>query len=223
MAVYFTSFDPAWTQSAETMVDARACECCQTAVVMTDDGAVAAFRDRSPREIRDIHVARLEQGAWTQPRPLHVDNWQIDACPVNGPALSARGRSVAAAWFTVQGTESQAYAAFSADAGRSWGEPIRLDDGVSLGHVDVELLDDGSAVATWAEFADQRAQFRMRHVQPSGARSSSVVVAGAGEGRVSGYPRLARQGDELVLAWTESLPDGEGSQQVKGAVARLPR
>ena len=71
----------------------------------------------------------------------------------------------------------------------------------SLGHVDVEMLDDGSAVATWVEFADDRSQFRMRRVEPSGMRSAAITINGAG--RVSGYPRVARSGNELVFAWTE--------------------
>ena len=222
MALYYASFDPKWKQTAEALVNPRVCECCQTAVATTDDGAVVAFRDRSPREIRDINVTRLEQDKWTPERPLHVDGWEIDACPVNGPALSARGRSVAAAWFTVKNDTGQAFAAFSADAGRTWGEPIRLDDGVATGHVDIEMLEDGSAAATWVEFADQHSQFRMRRVSPSGARSNSIVVVGQGSSRVSGYPRIARQGDDLVLAWTEGAGDG-GDTQVKGAIARIPK
>ena len=47
-------------------------------------------------------------------------------------------------WFTVKDDLGQAYAAFSSDAGRTWGAPIRLDDGGSLGRVDVELLDNGT-------------------------------------------------------------------------------
>ena len=222
MALYYASFDPQGKQTAEALVNPRVCECCQTAVATTDEGAVVAFRDRSPREIRDISVTRLEQGTWTPERPLHVDGWQIDACPVNGPALSARGRSVAAAWFTVKNDTGQAFAAFSSDAGRTWGEPIRLDDGVATGHVDIEMLEDGSAAATWVEFADQHSQFRLRRVSPSGARSNPVVVAGHESSRVSGYPRIARQGDDLVLAWTEGAGDG-GDTQVKGAIARIPK
>ena len=222
MALYYASFDPQWKQTAEALVNPRVCECCQTAVATTDEGAVVAFRDRSPREIRDVSVTRLEQGTWTPERPLHVDGWQIDACPVNGPALSARGRSVAAAWFTVKNDTGQAFAAFSSDAGRTWGEPIRLDDGVATGHVDIEMLEDGSAAVTWVEFADQHSQFRLRRVSPSGARSNPVVVAGHESSRVSGYPRIARQGDDLVLAWTEGAGDG-GDTQVKGAIARIPK
>jgi hypothetical protein len=119
-----------------------------------------------------------------------------------------------------------AYAAFSTDAGRTWGAPIQLNESQSLGYVDVELLDDGSAVASWVEFEGDRRQFRVRRVESSGAASPVVDVAGGDTGRVTGYPRMAREGDELVFAWAESLPADEGTpggQHVKGAVARLPR
>ena len=219
MSMYFATFDPSWKQTAESAIDARACECCQTAAAVTADGPLVAFRDRSPREIRDIHASLLTAGAWTQPRPVHVDNWRIEACPVNGPALSARGANAAVAWFTAIDDAGKAFAAFSQDSGRTWGTPIRLDDGVSLGHVDIELLDDGSAAASWVEFAGQRSQFRMRRITPSLARSEPVVIAGASGGRVTGYPRLARHGGDLLLAWSEREESGI-NQQVKAAIAR---
>ena len=219
MAMYFASYDTAWKQTAEVSANARVCECCTTSAVVTPDGVVAAFRDRSPKEIRDIHVSRLENGKWTDAQVVHADNWEIDACPVNGPALSARGRQLAAAWFTGKDDKGQAYAAFSSDAGRTWGAPIRLDDEMSLGHVEVEMLDDGSAIATWVEFADDRSQFRMRRVEPSGMKSAAITISG--NSRVSGYPRVARSGNELVFAWTEGI-EGEGALKVKGAIARFP-
>jgi hypothetical protein len=92
--------------------------------------------------------------------------------------------------------------------------------------VDVEMLDDGSAVASWVEFAEQRGHFRIRRVLADGTRSAAIEVAGSGQGRVSGYPRMARQGNELLFAWTESMgsdEDPEAPRQVKSAVARLPK
>jgi hypothetical protein len=219
MALYFGSFDPSWKQTAEVAANTRVCECCTTSAVVTPDGVVAAFRDRSAKEIRDIHVTRLENGKWSDAQIVHADNWEIDACPVNGPALSARGRQLAAAWFTGKDDKGQAFAAFSDDAGRTWGNPIRLDDGASLGHVDIELLDEGSAVATWVEFANERSQFRMRRIESSGAKSPAITINGTS--RVSGYPRVARSGNELVFTWTEGS-EGEGTQKVRGAVAKLP-
>jgi hypothetical protein len=215
MALYFASFDPSWKQSAETVVNTRVCECCQTSAVLTADGPLTAFRDRSAEEIRDIKVSRLEGGKWSPEIALHDDNWKIDACPINGPALSARGRQVAAAWFAAPNDNGHAFVAFSQDAGKTWGNAIRVDDEGSLGRVDIETLDDGSAIASWVEFAGDRSRFKIRRVTASGQRSEAVEVPGAG--RVSGYPRMTRVGNELILAWTES----EGGQHVKGAIGRL--
>jgi hypothetical protein len=220
MAVRFAAFDTNWKQVADSEVKKRVCECCPTTAVVTPDGVVTAFRDRSANEIRDIHVSRLENGKWTPAVAVHNDNWEIFGCPVNGAMLSNSGRNLAAAWFTAKNDEGHAYAAFSSDAGRTWGTPIRLDDQSTQGRVDVEMLDDGSAVATWIEFADQRSQIKLRRVDPSGARSPAVAVAGLADARASGYPRIARHEDELLLAWTESA--GEGVQTVKTAVAQLP-
>jgi hypothetical protein len=219
MDVYFASFDPSWKQTAESSINARVCECCQTAAALTADGPIVAFRDRTADDIRDIHVTRIDQGKWTDATAVHADNWRIDACPVNGPAVAARGRTVAVAWFTATGDNGRAYASFSQDGGRTWGAPIRLDDTSALGHVDIEMLDEGSAAATWVEFANERAQFRTRKVLSSGERSAAVTIAGEGEARVSGYPHLSRRGADLVFAWTES--SGPGTQQVKAAVGKL--
>ena len=136
--------------------------------------------------------------------------------------LSARGRDVAAAWFTVKNDQGQAYAAFSSDAGRTWGMPIRLDDAGSLGRVDVELLDDSSAVASWVEYAEGRSDFRFRRVERSGARSAPINVAGVSGGQASGYPRIARSGNELILAWTDGTSNENGALQVQTAVGQLP-
>lgn len=220
MSVRFARFDRHWKQIADVAVDERVCECCPTAAAVTSDGVIAAFRDRSPTEVRDIYTSRLEGRTWSPPSPVFNDAWTIAACPVNGPALSAAGREVALAWFTVKQDQGQAYLAFSRDAGQSYGAPIRVDDGGSLGRVDVNLLPDGAALATWIEFADQRAQFRARRVERSGARSAAVTIAGIAGNRASGYPRVAMSRGELVFAWTESV-DG-GGLHVRTATAAVP-
>ena len=228
MSIRSATFDRAWKQTTDAAVDLRVCECCSTTVAVTAEGPITAFRDRSDKEVRDIAVSRLENNSWTAAQTVHNDGWTIPACPVNGPMLSAKDRAVAVAWFTMQNEQGHAFAAFSSDAGRSWGSPIRLDENTALGYVDVELLDNGSALATWVEARPQQTpEVRIRRIEASGMKGASVVVAGASGGRPTGSPHFARSGDEILLAWTESAPPAgdttEGVLQVKTAVARVPQ
>jgi hypothetical protein len=218
MSVRAAVFDRAGTETSETLVDDRVCDCCPTAVAIAAGGPVAAFRDRSPEEVRDIAVSRFVDGRWTPSTRVHADDWKIEACPVNGPAISAHGRTVVVAWMTAK-DDSRAYAAFSNDEGATFGTPIRLDDSGTLGRVGVTLLDDGSAIASWIDFANKRAQLQLRRIEASGARGAAQTVAGLGGERTNGYPRLVRRGNELVFAWTEGT---EGVSKVRTAAAKLP-
>ena len=210
-------FDRQGKQLSEDAIDLRVCECCPTAAAATSDGVIVAYRDRSPEEIRNINVARLVGGKWTAPTVVHDDKWEINGCPVNGPALSAAGRTVAIAWFTAPNDEGRALLAFSDDGGQHFGEPIRVDDAGSLGRVDVELLPDGSAVAAWMELANEQAAFKFRRIERNGQRSAAVTVADMGANRNSGHPRMALRGNELVFAWTGT----DDSLRVQTAIGRI--
>ena len=223
MTLRYAAFDAQWKQTADLEIDHNVCECCSTAAVMTDGGVLAAYRNRTDKEIRDIAVSHLENGKWTQEHIVHDDNWELYACPVNGPALSARGQQAAVAWFTVKNDVGQAYAAFSIDSGRTWGAPIRLDEAGSIGRVDIELLDDGTAVASWVEYRKESSEFRLRLVNSEGVRSAPIAIAPVGGSRAAGFPRMARDGDELVFAWSAVPPGGDANAlQVYTGSATLP-
>ncbi len=217
MTVHAAAFGRDWKQTFESPVDTRVCDCCPTTVAVTSEGPIMAYRNRTDDEVRDIFISRFEKGTWSEPAAVHHDGWKIAACPVNGPMLSASGRDVAIVWFTAKDDRPRAWVAFSTDAGRTFGTPIRLDDSGTLGRVDVELMPDGSAVASWIEFAEQRAQLRVRRVQRSGVRSTPVTVSDVAGSRASGYPRLAAAGKDVVLAWTET---GDGRSHVRAATIR---
>lgn len=219
MSLRSAVFDKGWKQLSEDAIDLRVCECCPTAAAATSEGVIVAYRDRGANELRNINVARLVGGKWSPPSPVHDDGWRINGCPVNGPGLSAVGREVAIAWFTAPNNSGHAFVAFSQDAGRTFSAPIRVDDQGSLGRVDVEQLPDGSALVSWIELASQRADFKIRRVERSGHRSAAVTVATITASRNSGYPRIARNGNELLLVWNENT---DGSPRVQTAAAKLP-
>jgi hypothetical protein len=216
MALRAAVYNSAHVQVAQTVVDSRVCECCQTAAAVTSDGIVVAYRDRSPDEVRDIYIVRSEGDGWSQPVPVHQDRWKINGCPVNGPAISAQGRDVAVAWFTVQEDAGRALVAFSEDGGRSFGKPIRLDDAASAGRVQVALLEDRSAAVTWIESVGQARAFKARRVATDGRRGPALTIAER-IGRQQ-YPRLVRHGNELLFAWVE---DADGATHLQTARAPL--
>lgn len=197
----------------EALVDGRVCDCCQTASSLTENGPVIVYRDRSPAEIRDIYISRLVDGAWTEGAAVHDDGWEIAGCPVNGPAVVARGSEVAVAWFTAPDDVPRVKVAFSHDAGATFGPPTVVDDGNPAGRVDLLMTQDGSALVTWIErTGGEDAEIRIKRVRPDGTASSGATLSTSSSERASGFPRLAEAPDgSLILAWTD----------VSGATSRV--
>lgn len=203
--------------SGEALLDARACDCCQTAAVAVPRGALVAYRDRSGEEIRDISVVRMEDGIWSEPEPVHRDGWKIAGCPVNGPSLAAVGDRVAVAWFTAAQDTPRVLLAFSDDGGHRFEAPIRVDGGAPIGRASVLLDGERGALVVWLEARGKEALIQARRVGRDGVAHAVTTVARTSSARASGFPRMARSGDRVVFAWTEV---GKLSR-VRTAIARL--
>ena len=210
MTLRFRSAGGEGGPGGETLLDGRICDCCQTDAALTSRGPLVVYRDRSPEEIRDIAVTRLVDGAWTEGVPVHRDGWEIGGCPVNGPAVAARGERVVVAWFTGAGDLPRVHAAFSSDAGASFSEPVRIDGGNPAGRVDVELLPDGSALVAWLERTGEGgAEVRVRSAREGQPAGMPTTVASASEARASGFPQMVTIDDgSLVFAWTDVTDAG---------------
>ena len=203
MTLRYAAIDRQGNVSDEAELDNRVCECCQTSAAVTSDGPIAVYRNRSPTEVRDIYIVRQVNGAWSAPQAIHADNWQINGCPVNGPAVAADGRRVVVAWFTSVGETPHVKVVFSVDAGASFGQAIQVDDGETLGRVDTLLLPDGSALVCWLSGNVEGGAIKVRRVQPDGTVGPASVIAKTDISRSSGFPRMALFGNEVQFAWTE--------------------
>ena len=204
MTLRYAAIDTAGKISDEAELDARVCECCQTSAALTSNGVIVAYRDRSPTEVRDISVIRSAANAiWSSPQTVHPDNWQISACPVNGPAIVAEGNRVAIAWFTEGGGAPHVNIAFSNDGGLTFSNKIQVDDGNTVGRVDALLLPDGSALVCWLAGTVESGAIKVRRIEPNGAIGPVATIAKTDISRSSGFPRMARLQNEVFFAWTE--------------------
>ena len=203
MMVFTTTIGAPGTPVKETLLDGRACDCCQTTATMTADGPIVAYRDRTEKEIRDIYVTRRVNGAWTTPKPVNDDGWEIDACPVNGPFVAAAGKRVALAWYTGANDVARVKVAFSSDAGATFSAPITVDEGSPAGRVGAVLLPDGSALVSWIErTGGDVASVKVRRVREKEGASAPMTVASSTAARASGFPRMALAGSHVYFAWT---------------------
>ena len=203
MTLRYAAMDQDGKLSDEVELDERVCECCQTSAAMTSEGPIAVYRDRSSTEVRDIYFVKQLNGLWTAPKPVHADNWEINGCPVNGPSVNADGRRVVVSWFTTAEDTPRVKVAFSQDAGITFGNPIQVDDGETVGRVDALLLPDGSALVCWLSGNVEGGAIKVRRVTASGTLGPPAIIAKTDISRSSGFPRMARLGTEVHFAWTE--------------------
>lgn len=196
-------FDAALKRTREWELDARTCDCCQTDVAATPSGPLLVYRDRSEDEIRDVYVTRYDGKAWTTPHAVHADGWKMPGCPVNGPAVAARGNDVVVAWYTAAGDRPSVHLARSRDAGASFGAPLELAHGDTAGRVDVLAHPDGGWWTSWVDAHGEATQLWLAHFDRDMHETTRHAVAALPKGHGSGFPLLAPLRDGVVVVWTD--------------------
>ena len=221
MTLRAAHFDARLHKSAETELDPRTCDCCQTDAAMTARGPLVVYRDRDGDEIRDIVTTRFDNGAWTLPRKVHDDRWKMPACPVNGPAVAAKGTQAWVAWYTAAGDLPKVRIARSQDAGDNFSAPVDLDSGPAVqGRVGIAA--DGAAVwASWSrEDADGQSLWLARYDAGLGKELQRLRVAKLlGKGRATGFAQLVVHEEAAYLVWTDVVG---GKPMLQGARIAAP-
>lgn len=196
--------------SQETEIDARVCDCCNTATAITENGPVVVYRDRSDvPEVRDMAIVRKVNGKWTAPVAIGNDNWLLNGCPVNGPAIDAIKNEVVVSWFTAEGDTPRVMTAFSSDGGATFGKSIRVDSGNAIGRVGAQLLDNGNAIVSWLEPQGDKTVLQVVTMYKEGSLGNVTTVTTTSAERQSGFPQLEVIDDTVYVAWTDI--DGENS------------
>ena len=186
----------------ESLLDNRVCDCCQTDVAMTNEGPLVVYRNRSKDEIRDTYYVKHVNGKWTEPKPLYNDNWKISGCPVNGPSIAAKDNFVVATWFTAADNLPKTKIIFSSDNGNTFSRPITVAQETTMGRLDVEILDDGSAILSSMNSKEGESEILLHHINNNGNISAPFIVSQTANSRSSGFPRMVIKNDHIYLAWT---------------------
>lgn len=187
----------------EQTVDARACECCRTAIAPGTGGEISiVYRDILRDSIRDMSIVRsADYGrSFSQPVPFSEDGWVVNGCPHNGPSVSQSGETVYAVWRTG-----------SAPAGVYYGELALGKQLVKKKYIsgngrNIQLctMPDGSRIIAYSEQSEEKdsmySGIRLNRVD-----GDSLWQATAGARRShAGYPVVRPVGSgRVVVAWTD--------------------
>ena len=202
-AIYFAiSDDRGAAFRADTKLADHSCECCRIALVPRPDGSVVAlWRHIFDPNIRDhaIGVITADGRAGGMQR-ASFDDWAIDACPHQGPALAIDDRERRhAVWVT--GSPKA--------PGVFYGRPIdgrieglrRIGNGAAE-RPDVAVLGRQVAVV-WKQFDGTRSQLQGL-LSPDGGDTWRELALAATDG-ASDHPRLLTRDGRFHVFWNTRL------------------
>jgi hypothetical protein len=198
--------------SAERELTKGVCYCCKTALAVgPDDVLYAAWRHVYPGDLRDIAltVSRNRGRSFSPPVRVSKDDWAINACPDDGPAMAIDAQGVVhIVWPTVIGGATPEGGLFysSTRDGRTFTPRTRVP---TLGspkpsHPQIVVDRSGRIVVAWDESLNGRRTAALREVKPvSGGLTFGEIIELAPAG-TSAYPVLAATPNGLVAVWTQS-------------------
>lgn len=189
-------------QSFQPNVNAadHTCECCRVALAMDTDGTpVIAWRHIFGKNVRDHAMLRLD--GKSQLVRLSHDNWEIDACPHHGPALSiAPDGAYHAVWFSNAPEMRGLFYARSSDQGKSFSSPF------SFGNLKAQpahpyVLSLGKLVfIAWKEFDGEATRINLIQSSDGGGLwTEPEKIAATAD--TSDHPLLIAAGEKAYLSW----------------------
>ncbi len=186
------------------------CSCCRTATALTPDGTPVILArmifDNGSRDHAMIKMSDLNL-----PQRVTHDNWNIEACPEHGPALTIdkSGRSHFA-WFTMGGNQSSLFYAHTDDYGKNVSQQIPIGNAEKLpSHPDILSVNQRVTIA-WKEFDGTKTQLHLMESHDRGITWVNRSTALESRSK-SGHPQLISNGNDIFLSWTTS----ESGHQIK--------
>lgn len=215
MSLRWARLEPGATQPTRDLeLDDRVCDCCMTTSVREGTDVRILYRDRTHAEIRDIASARVTPSDHQTEGRVAQDNWEISACPVQGPAAARRDGATDVVWFTGNESLPKVFWATAHGESTSFRDPTRIDEGTPTGRVGAVAVDANRTLLTWIEASNEDrtdGHIMARLVDGSDVSAASALTP-ISTRRESGFPVLARTEAGAWVAWTEAT---DGARRVR--------
>ncbi len=204
-AIYFAvSDDRGATFQGDRKLADHSCECCRIALVPRDDGGMTAmWRHIFAPNIRDHAIADIgADGRGGVLQRATFDEWALDGCPHQGPALALDGAGRRhAVWFSGAPKNSGVFYGRPEKGGVAG---LRRVGSLTAQRADIAVQGRRVAVV-WKEFDGERWQLRGMISEDGGERWREFPLASTEE--ASDQPRLLRWQEQFLVFWnTRTAP-----------------
>jgi hypothetical protein len=208
----------------EFVLDDKVCDCCDTDAEIFDSGnVVVTFRDRSDDEERDIYYVRgnpLDPDSFSGAKPISLDEWKPNGCPVNGPAIASLGRHTAALTYcNKQWSTPRLQIAQSNGGGKKFGLVTILSAKDTIGRADIAYLPEGIPVAAWLHTIEDEVWWVARAVPRKGMAGPREKISKSSIARNSGFISLASTATGVIACYNDGDDLGFSSIEFKQAAA----
>jgi len=191
-------------------IDDDTCSCCHTDIALHNQQAVVAYRNRTADEIRDIAITQKTDQQWTKPSIVHADNWAINGCPVNGPAISANAKGYSILWFTAANdTPSVKLQRVFNDQSLSTLQVLGHQE--AIGYVDSTRLQNNQTLMMWLSYSDH---LKMNFYQTKDVSQPNKVKATLKpdfvihlEQKHVGFPSIVSYLDTIYITYANTKGD----------------
>jgi hypothetical protein len=209
-ALFFASSEDggATYSSAEMAVD-NTCECCRLALAFDSSGHPAiVFRNIFEGSIRDHAIIVFNDRR--SPGEVHrvsEDDWQIAACPHQGPNLSiGPDGTYHIVWYTNGRVRKGLFYAQSRDGGKTFSQPRPIGESGKSPSRPYVISGPTATAIVWKEFDGEKTSVNLM-TSADGGKSWSQARAIATTSDSSDHPLLVSNGRQTYLSW---MTKGEG-------------
>lgn len=201
-------------ENSSRAITGGVCYCCKTAIAAgLDNDIYFAWRHVYPQNVRDMAFAESHDGGRSFSTPIRVseDQWQIEGCPEDGPALALDARrQVHVAWPTLvhdpNGQPSIGIFYALSNTGHGFGPRQRVPtDGVPH-HPQLAVVRE-SVYLAWDELKNGKRQVVVAH-RPLSAAATAPWSRDIVNGDLPGtYPTVVSTDVGALVAWTSGAPN----------------
>lgn len=207
-AVYYSTILENGALSVNRKAANDLCECCRLAIDFFSNGEPVIFgRFIFDGHSRDHGLVVLHEANWQTSR-ITTDDWSIDVCPEQGPALAISATNdMHIAWFTQGTARNGMFYAYSKDHGITFSEPMRFGNTTKLSKFPTISVSGNHVVLSWIEFNGNESELMIMQSNDSGNTWSSPTQLAHTES-VNDRPVAIRDNQNQTLIYWNTRNEG---------------